>query len=219
MASVLQGQLRACLNAFPFIAITRGILPEQAVACGEVLGTAGFRIIENPLNSPDPYRTIELLARRYSGDGETMLIGAGTVLTVDQVRRVKACGGQLIISPNCNPEVIAAAKEEGLLALPGVATPSEAFAALAAGADGLKLFPAEVLPPAAVKALRAVLPAGTLLLPVGSIDEHNWHKYCAVGVAGFGLGSALYRPGISPEQLAGRAGAFAQSWEAVGKMR
>jgi 2-dehydro-3-deoxyphosphogalactonate aldolase len=201
--------LKKYFDNFPFIAITRGLRAEEAISCGSVLRDAGFTIIENPLNSPDPYSSINILAKNF---GDHLLVGAGTVLTVEQVARVKDAGGRLIISPNCDPAVIEAAKKCGMFSIPGVATPTEALNAIKAGADALKLFPAEILPPAALKALRAVLPPATLLIPVGSIDENNWQAYWKAGAAAFGLGSSLYNPGISPANLKKRVKAFAESW-------
>jgi 2-dehydro-3-deoxyphosphogalactonate aldolase len=201
--------LKKYFDDLPFIAITRGLRTEEAISCGSVLRDAGFAIIENPLNSPDPFRGIKILAENF---GDHLLVGAGTVLSVEQVAQVKDAGGQLIISPNCDPAVIEAAKKSGMLSIPGVATPTEALNAIKAGADALKLFPAEILPPAALKALRAVLPPATLLIPVGSIDEYNWQAYWKAGAAAFGLGSSLYKPGISPATLKKRAEAFVESW-------
>ncbi len=201
--------LKNYFDKFPFIAITRGLRVEEAISCGSVLRDAGFNIIENPLNSPDPYRSINVLAEKL---GDHLLIGAGTVLTVEQVIQVKDAGGKVIISPNCDSAVIEATKECGLLSIPGVATPTEALNAIKAGADALKLFPAEILPPAALKAMRAILPPGTLLIPVGSIDEKNWQAYRSAGAAAFGLGSSLYKPGISLTRLKERAETFLDSW-------
>jgi 2-dehydro-3-deoxyphosphogalactonate aldolase len=201
--------LKNYFNNFPFIAITRGLRPEEAISCCSVLNDTGFTIIENPLNSPDPYRTINILANKFS---DHVLVGAGTVLTVEQVARVRDAGGTLIISPNCDPAVIKATKEYGLLSIPGVSTPTEALSAIKAGADALKLFPAEILPPAALKAMKAILPPETMLIPVGSIDENNWQAYRTVGAAAFGLGSSLYKPGISLTSLKERARAFTDSW-------
>ncbi len=202
--------LRKYFDNFPFIAITRGLRTEEAISCGSVLQDAGFTIIENPLNSPDPYRSINMLAEKF---GDHLLVGAGTVLTVEQVTQVKDAGGKVIISPNCDPAVIEATKKCGLLSIPGVATPTEALNAIKAGADALKLFPAEILPPAALKAMRAILPQATLLLAVGSIDENNWQAYRSAGAAGFGLGSSLYKPGMSQTSLKERADTFAESWK------
>lgn len=187
----------------PLVAILRGIRPDEAEAVVEALIGAGFRLIEVPLNSPDPLDSIARLARRF---GDRAVIGAGTVLSAAQVGQVRAAGGRLIIAPNFDPRVAAAA--EGLIYGPGIGTVSEAFAALDAGAAFLKLFPAEMIPPVAVKAMRAVLPADLRLLPVGGITPDSMAAYLAAGANGFGLGSALYRPGISADQVAIRAGDF-----------
>ncbi len=183
--------LRTTLAQAPLIAILRGLTPQEAPEVGTVLLRAGFRILEVPLNSPEPYLSIAAL-RSALPDA---LIGAGTVLDVDQVARVKAAGGRLIIAPNFNAAVILAAKAAGMLAIPGVATPTEAFAALSAGADAIKLFPAEMISPAAVRAMRAVLPRDALLIPVGGMSAANIAAYWAVGANGFGIGSSLYTPG------------------------
>ncbi len=183
--------LRSTLAQAPFIAILRGLTPQEAPAVGRVLWDAGFRILEVPLNSPEPYSSIAALRKELPD----ALIGAGTVLQVDQVRQVKAAGGQLVIAPNFQAAVVATAKAEGMLAIPGVATPTEAFAALAAGADAIKLFPAEMIAPNALKAMRAVLPRDALLIPVGSIGAANMAAYAQAGANGFGIGSALYAPG------------------------
>lgn len=201
--------LRRCMNELPLVAILRGITPEEAPAALDALVAAGFRIIEVPLNSPRPFDSLAHLVKRA---GKDVLIGAGTVLDVDQVRQVAATGAALMVAPNCDAAVIRAAKVLGMATLPGVATPSEAFAALAAGADGLKMFPGEMLPPKAVKAWRAVMPAGTLLLPVGGVTPENMAEYVAAGAAGFGIGSALYQPGISAAELKLRAQRFAGEW-------
>jgi 2-dehydro-3-deoxyphosphogalactonate aldolase len=202
----------AAMARCPLVAILRGVTPDAVESIGEALVEAGFSMIEVPLNSPDPLASIERLARRF---GDTALIGAGTVLTEAQVAAVKNAGGRLIVSPNTDAAVIAASVSAGLVSLPGYATPSEAFAALAAGATGLKLFPAEAASPAIVKAQRAVFPPETPVLVVGGITPETmtpWHK---VGAAGFGLGSALYKPGIAAEEVAGRARAFVSAWQAL----
>ncbi|WP_439495617.1 2-dehydro-3-deoxy-6-phosphogalactonate aldolase [Bosea sp. (in: a-proteobacteria)] len=196
------------LKAFPFIAILRGVKPDEVLALAEPLVEAGFHIIEVPLNSPEPWRSIELLARALPD----ILIGAGTVLTPQAVASVHDAGGRLILMPHSDGAVIRAAKEARLLCVPGVATPTEAFAALGNGADALKMFPAEQMPPAVVGAWRAVLPSGTLLLPVGGITPDKVEPYRAAGAAAFGLGSALYKPGMTPEQIRVTAQAFAASW-------
>ncbi|NMY90732.1 2-dehydro-3-deoxy-6-phosphogalactonate aldolase [Pseudomonas oryzihabitans] len=200
------------LKDLPLIAILRGVTPDEIVAVGRVLYDAGFRVIEIPLNSPQPYESIRRLTAEL---GESCLIGAGTVLTEAQVAEVDAAGGRLIVSPNANLAVIRASKAAGLVSAPGVATPSEGFAALDAGADSLKLFPAEQLGPAVVKAWRAVFPKELALLPVGGITPDNMGPYVAAGANGFGLGSALYKPGLSAAQVSANAQAFAAGWAAV----
>jgi 2-dehydro-3-deoxyphosphogalactonate aldolase len=201
MAAALRDHLERC----PLIAILRGMTPEEAPWVLETLVAAQFRILEVPLNSPRPFESLAYLVRHAPSE---MMIGAGTVLTKAEVDGVAATGAKLAIAPNCAPPVIAAAKARGLVAVPGVATPTEAFAALAAGADGLKMFPGELLPPAAVKAWRAVLPQDTLLIPTGGVTPETVAGYRAAGADGFGIGSALYKPGMSREELAQRAAAF-----------
>lgn len=198
--------LRGCLARCPLIAILRGMKPEEAPWVLETLVDAGFQVLEVPLNSPRPFESLAyLVGHAPSG----ILVGAGTVLTESEVDEVAATGAKVMIAPNCAPPVIAAAKARGLIAVPGVATPTEAFMALAAGADGLKMFPGELLPPAAVKAWRAVLPKDTLLLPTGGVTPDNVAAYRAAGADGFGIGSALYKSGTSQQELAQRAAAFA----------
>ncbi|HJE67081.1 2-dehydro-3-deoxy-6-phosphogalactonate aldolase [Pseudomonas oryzihabitans] len=200
------------LKDLPLIAILRGVTPDEIVAVGRALHDAGFRVIEIPLNSPQPFESIRRLTTEL---GESCLIGAGTVLTEAQVAEVDAAGGRLIVSPNANLAVIRASKAAGLVSAPGVATPSEGFAALDAGADSLKLFPAEQLGPAVVKAWRAVFPKELALLPVGGITPDNMGPYVAAGANGFGLGSALYKPGLSAAQVSANAQAFAAGWRAL----
>lgn len=212
MSGTARTKLEAAMAALPLVAILRGLVPDEAVAVGEVLVDAGFRIIEVPLNSPEPFKSIELLAARF---GETCVIGAGTVLEPASVARLEAVGGELVVMPHGDPDVIKAAKAMGLACVPGVATPTEAFAALAAGADALKLFPAEILPPAAVKALLAVLPKGTALMPVGGIEPATMAAYVAAGAKGFGLGSALFKPGLTPAEVSARAAGFVAAWRAL----
>jgi 2-dehydro-3-deoxyphosphogalactonate aldolase len=194
----------------PLIAILRGLTPAEAPAIGKALVDSGFAIIEVPLNSPEPLQSIAVLTRLFP----QTLIGAGTVLSAQQVQDVHAAGGRLVVSPNFNPKVVAQALALGMVVLPGVATPSEAFAALEAGAHGLKLFPAEMISPATVKALRAVLPAHAALMPVGGITPDNMGAYRAAGAHGFGLGSALFAPGRSANDVKSAAqrfvGAFRQ---------
>ncbi len=204
--------MREHLAELPLIAILRGIAPDEAVPVGLALAEAGFRIIEVPLNSPQPLRSIELLARAL---GSHCLVGAGTVMSAAQVAAVEQAGGRLIVMPHGDPAVIRAAKSQGLHCAPGVATPTEGFAALAAGADALKLFPAELLSPPVLKALRAVFPSDTLFLPVGGITPQNLAAYAAAGASGFGLGSALYKPGLAIGQVQANARAFVEAWGRV----
>ncbi|MGY4827156.1 2-dehydro-3-deoxy-6-phosphogalactonate aldolase [Sphaerotilaceae bacterium SBD11-9] len=206
--------MNAMNNRLPLIAILRGVQPTEVTAIADALMAHHFSIIEVPLNSPQPLASIDALARHV---GASALVGAGTVLTEAQVRQVAEAGGRLIVMPHADVAVIRAAKAAGLVCLPGVATPTEAFAALAAGADGLKLFPAESLGTGFVKALRAVLPAGTPMYPVGGIEPQSLRAYLDAGVNGFGLGSALYKPGDTPTQVAERAERFALSWSACGQ--
>jgi 2-dehydro-3-deoxyphosphogalactonate aldolase len=201
--------LQDILAPLPLIAILRGVTPDEALGIGEALIDAGFVAIEVPLNSPEPLASIRLLADAF---GERALIGAGTVRDPADVARIAAAGGRLVVMPHGDAAVIDAAKERGLLCVPGVATPTEAFAALDAGADALKLFPAEALPPAVVKAWRAVLPKDVWLLPVGGIRPDSMALYLAAGANGFGLGSALYTPGMTPAQVATSARAFADAF-------
>ena len=201
--------LKQTLAKNGLIAILRGLRPEEAASIGEVLYQAGFRVIEVPLNSPEPYDSIRILRATLPAD---CLIGAGTVLTPEQVRLVKEAGGQVIVMPHSDPKVLRAAKAAGLYLSPGVATPTEAFAALAEGADVLKLFPAEQMGPAVVKAFLAVLPAGTALIPVGGITPDNMQVFIDAGVSGFGLGSGLFKPGMSAAEVAERAEAYMSAW-------
>lgn len=193
------------LAAMPLVAILRGVRPDECEAIGEALFAAGIALIEVPLNSPDPLDSIARLARRFAGRA---LVGAGTVLTVDEVTAVASVGGELIVSPHTQPRVIAAATARGLVALPGFATPGEAFAALEAGATALKLFPAEAASPAMLKAVLAVLPGGTRVLPVGGIDVATIAPWLDAGAAGFGLGSALYKAGRAAVEVGQRAAAL-----------
>nr|WP_294816184.1 2-dehydro-3-deoxy-6-phosphogalactonate aldolase [uncultured Sphingomonas sp.] len=189
----------------PLIAILRGVKPDEVEGIGDALVDAGFTLIEVPMNSPDPLDSISRLARRFEGRA---VIGAGTVLTEGQVEQVRAVGGTMIISPNANTRVIAASAEAGMVSLPGVVTPTEAFAAIEAGATALKLFPAEGSSPAILKAMRAVLPKDMRLLPVGGIAPDNMGPWRDAGAAGFGLGSALYKPGLTAAEVGARARAF-----------
>ena len=204
--------LKQALAHNGLIAILRGVRPDEAQAVGQVLYEAGFRVIEVPLNSPDPYTSIRTLRDPLPAD---CLIGAGTVLTPEQVEQVKAAGGQVIVMPHSDAKVLRAAKAAGLFLSPGVATPTEAFAALAEGADVLKLFPAEQMGPAVIKAWLAVLPTGTLLLPVGGVTPGNMQVYFDAGAKGFGLGSGLFKPGMSVDQVASNAQAYVAAWNAL----
>lgn len=193
------------LAALPVVAILRGMKPDEAGWVGDTLVEAGIRAMEVPLNSPNPLRSIEAMARRY---GDEALVGAGTVTTAGQVAEVAAAGGQLVVSPNTDPEVIGASVSHGMISCPGCLTPTEAFAALFAGAHSLKIFPASVLGPSGVKAMGAVLPAGTLVLAVGGVGAGNMAEFWSCGVRGFGVGSALFAPGMDRETLRARAEAF-----------
>lgn len=196
------------------IAILRGLTPDEADPVGAALIAAGIERIEVPLNSPDPLVSIARLAK---GFGDRALIGAGTVLRVDEVAQVKAAGGRLIVSPDTNPEVIRATKAAGLLSYPGAMTPSECFSALRAGADGLKLFPGSLIGPAGLQAIRAVLPPGAEVLAVGGASPENFADWRAAGVDGFGIGTALYRPGDTPEEVAVKARLIIERYDEVFK--
>jgi 2-dehydro-3-deoxyphosphogalactonate aldolase len=191
------------------IAILRGVTPADVLAVGRALLAGGVRIIEVPLNSPQPLDSIALLAREL---GDQSLVGAGTVLTPAEVDQVADAGGRLVLSPNFDAEVVRRSKRRGLWSMPGVATPSEGFQALAAGADALKLFPAEMLGPPVMKAWRAVFPAATPMFAVGGIGEHNLAAFKAAGAAGAGTGSSLYAPGTAPEEVTRRARALVERW-------
>lgn len=194
----------AAFARLPLVAILRGLRPEEALPVGQALVDAGFRLLEVPLNSPDPIQSIALMASHFPD----AVVGAGTVLTTQQVREVHAAGGQMVVSPNFNEAVVRETRRLGLVSLPGILTPTEAFAALAAGAHALKLFPAELASPAVVKALLAVLPEGTRILPVGGIGAGNRGPWHAAGAAGFGIGSSLFTPGKSPQDVARDASLF-----------
>lgn len=192
-------------SACPLVAIIRGVTPDEVEAVGDALFEAGIRIIEVPLNSPEPLRSIELLAARMGGRA---LVGAGTVLKPEQVGQVRDAGGQLVVSPNTNPAVIAATATAGIVSCPGFFTPSEAFTAIAAGAHALKFFPAEAATPAVVKAQRAVLPRDIPLLVVGGVKADTLGPWLEAGANGFGLGSGVYKPGNSPTQVLENARAY-----------
>ena len=194
-------------NAFaacPLVAILRGIRPEEAVPVGQALADQAWTLIEVPLNSPQPLASIAALRKAFPH----AIVGAGTVLTVQQVRELHAAGGQMVVSPNFNADVVRETVRLGMVSLPGVMTASEAFGALEAGASGLKIFPAEMASPAVVKALRAVLPPDALVLPVGGISTSNMAAYTAAGANGFGIGSALFKPGMTAQQVGAAAAEF-----------
>ncbi|HEX8512012.1 MAG TPA: 2-dehydro-3-deoxy-6-phosphogalactonate aldolase [Allosphingosinicella sp.] len=205
-------ELQRRLGECALVAIIRGVTPGEAEAIGQSIFDAGIRIIEVPLNSPEPLASIERLARRF---GESALIGAGTVLQAADVARVRDSGGRVIVSPNMFEPVIEAAVEAGMVSLPGYFTPSEAFAALRAGATGLKLFPAEGASPAVVKAQRAVLPKDVPLLVVGGVSPDNMKPWLDAGAQGFGLGSGLYKPSQSAQETAAKARAYVEGLRGV----
>ena len=198
-------RLRTYLDECPLIAIIRGVTPDEVEAIGEAIFEAGIPIIEIPLNSPEPLKSIERLAARL---GDRALVGGGTVLKPAQVADVRAAGGHLIVSPNTNTDVIAAAASEGMVSCPGYFTPTEAFAALKAGATALKLFPAEGANPAVLKAQLAVIPRDVPMIVVGGIKPDNMQPWLDAGATGFGLGGGLYQPGQSPEETAEKARAY-----------
>ena len=194
------------------VAILRGVTPAEVAEIGDALFAAGIRIIEVPLNSPDPLASIRILRERLPAE---CLVGAGTVVSPAQVDDVRRAGGQLIVMPHSDPRVIRAALAARLATMPGVATPTEAFAALDAGVDAVKVFPAELLGPSVLKAWRAVLPADTALVPVGGITPEKLAGFVEAGAAGAGLGSALYHPGATAGEVAARATAFVEAWRAA----
>ena len=196
----------------PLIAILRGLAPERAADVAQALVDAGISLIEVPLNSPDPLASIEAI---IAAVGDKALVGAGTVLDTGAVRSLAGIGARLVVAPNCNVPVIEAAVASGMIALPGVLTPTEMFAAIAAGAHGLKIFPAELVPPPAVKAVRAVLPPGLPLFMVGGIGASNMADYRAVGATGFGLGGSLFTPGKALDAIAADARAIVAAWDAL----
>lgn len=200
------------LTPVPLIAILRGIEPEQVLDVAEALVDAGFRIIEVPLNSPKPFSSIEKLSKRFGND---VLIGAGTVLKPESVDEMVTAGGRLVVMPHADARVVQAARAKGLYTVPGFATPTEAFSMLDAGADALKLFPAEAASPQVLKAMRAILPAATAIIPVGGITPDSIDGYWKAGANGFGLGSALYKAGMSAAQVSENAVRFRKSVDAL----
>ena len=197
----LHQKFNTALSALPLIAILRGVTPAEALPIGQALVSAGWTLIEVPLNSPQPLDSMAAMVEAFP----QAMVGAGTVLTPSDVRNVHAAGGQLIVSPNFNPAGVREAVRLGLVCLPGVMTATEAFAALDAGAAGLKMFPAEMATPAVIKALRAVLPASTVVLPVGGITPESMAAYLDAGANGFGIGSALYKPGMAADAVTANA--------------
>lgn len=194
------------------IAILRGLTPEEALPVTECLITAGITRIEVPLNSPEPLKSIKSMAETFAGQAD---IGAGTVLEPDQVYQVKAAGGTLIVSPDCNPDVIRTTKSEGMSSFPGVMTPTESFTALRNGADGLKFFPASLIGPDGVKAMLAVLPKGTATYAVGGAGPDNFGDWIKVGTSGFGIGTALFKPGFSVTEVKDRAEKIVAAYDAA----
>ncbi len=201
------------LSTRPLIAILRGLRPAEAAEIGEALVAAGLLCAEVPLNSPDAPESIAILKRVH---GHKLLVGAGTVLSVPEVAIVAACGAELVVSPNTNPAVIAATKAAGLLSVPGFVTPSEAFAAIDAGADALKAFPTDMVSPAALRALREVLPAHMPVIPVGGVTIEKIGEYRKAGAAGFGIGSAIYRRGRDAASVLKKARDFVEAFHGLG---
>ena len=211
MTNPIHARFETALQHLPLVAILRGLTPTEAEPVAHTLYQAGFRLIEVPLNSPDPFTSIARIRQCLPDDA---LVGAGTVLEASDVARLQDIGGELVVMPHADTSVISAAKALGLICMPGIVTPTEAFAALKAGADALKLFPAELVTPAIMKAMRPILPKGTRLFPVGGITPDTMAPFLATGASGFGLGSALYSPGVSLAQLSRQAECFVAAWKA-----
>ena len=201
------------LSTRPLVAILRGLRPEEAAEIGEALVAAGILCAEVPLNSPSAPESIAILKRAH---GQRLMVGAGTVLSVPEVAVVAACGAELVVSPNTNPAVIAATKAAGLLSVPGFVTPSEAFAGIEAGADALKAFPTDMVSPAALRAVKEVLPAHMPVIPVGGVTIEKIAEYKKVGAAGFGIGSAIYRPGSDAASVSKKARDFVEAFHGLG---
>jgi 2-dehydro-3-deoxyphosphogalactonate aldolase len=197
-------------KACGIVAILRGVTPDEVAGIGDALHDAGLRVVEVPLNSPEPFRSIATLAARFQN---RMVVGAGTVLDVDSVDQLKSAGGQISVSPDCNPQVIARAVENGMVPLPGVFTPTEAFTAVRAGARHLKLFPAEAASPKTVKAWKAVLPRDVNVYAVGGVTPANMKEWADAGCAGVGIGSNIYKPGMSADDVSKAARDFVAAWK------
>jgi len=209
---MIQQKWQDAIATLPLVAILRGLMPSEALGVGEMLVKAGFRILEVPLNSPDPFDSIEKLAHAL---GDRAIVGAGTVLKVEEVERLAAVGGQICISPNSNPDVIRAARRLGLISFPAFFTPTEAFSVIEAGADALKLFPAELAGVKGLKAMKAVLPRNLPVFPVGGVEPGNMRDFVEAGAAGFGIGSAIFKPGDTPEAVYRKAVGFVEAWTAI----
>lgn len=197
-------------QALPLVAILRGITPDEICHVGEGLLNAGFSIIEVPLNSPTPFHSIEILAKEF---GERAICGAGTVTSASQAYDVAQAGGSIIVSPNTNSDVIRVSKQQGLLSMPGCMTPTEAFTAIEAGADGLKFFPADSIAPSTIKSMKVTFPPETPLYAVGGVDQHNMKQYLDAGISGFGIGSSLYKPGKSQVDIRNDALSIVQGFQ------
>lgn len=210
MTNPIHTRFETALQHLPLVAILRGLTPTEAEPVAQTLYQAGFRLIEVPLNSPDPFTSIARIRQCLPDDA---LVGAGTVLDAADVTRLQAIGGELVVMPHADTSVVSAATALGLISMPGIVTPTEALAALKAGANALKLFPAELVSPAIMKAMRPILPKGTRLFPVGGITPDTMAPFLAAGASGFGLGSALYSPGVALAQLARQAECFVAAWK------
>ena len=203
-------KLEDALEACGIVAILRGVTPDEVIAVSQTLYDAGIRVVEVPLNSPEPFVSIEKLSKTFA---DKMVVGAGTVLSVQEVNVLKAHGGEISVSPDCNEEVIARAVALGMEPLPGVFTPTEAFAAIHAGAKHLKLFPAEMASPATIKAWKAVLPKHVKIYAVGGVTPENMGDWLSAGASGFGIGSSLYKPGTSMAKISESAHSLVSAWK------